>query len=193
MERPKLYMLLLGCRPPGRQIEQHDIFFGIGSSIKELIPEMMNFWPEAGDKIHVDAWRAITSVNGYSVTVVPREKEQPASQKHKLFFINLGGYKPDEFDELHYKVLSVASEKSEAIQAAKQTSFFKHTGFKGATSHIDDKYGIDVDDSYEINELLSDAMKDKYSIRISKSDIDSKDDEIHLGYFNLNKIRGFED
>ena len=30
-------MVLLGCRPPGRFTEQHDIFFGIGNSLKELV------------------------------------------------------------------------------------------------------------------------------------------------------------
>ncbi|MEP6700612.1 MAG: DUF1543 domain-containing protein, partial [Bacteroidota bacterium] len=31
---PKLFMLLIGCKPLGRNIEQHDIFFGIGETIK---------------------------------------------------------------------------------------------------------------------------------------------------------------
>ena len=37
----KLYMIMLGCRPEGRYTEQHDIFFGIGTSLKELIPNML--------------------------------------------------------------------------------------------------------------------------------------------------------
>lgn len=50
----KLFMLLLGSKPPGRHVEQHDFFFGITSSISELVPEIKNFWPEAGDRIHID-------------------------------------------------------------------------------------------------------------------------------------------
>ncbi|MBC7439220.1 MAG: DUF1543 domain-containing protein, partial [Flavobacterium sp.] len=43
----KLYMIMLGCKPEGRLTEQHDIFFGIGNSLKELIPSMKNLWKEA--------------------------------------------------------------------------------------------------------------------------------------------------
>ena len=37
-------MLLLGCRPTGRNTEQHDIYFGIAKSLKDLIPEIKSFW-----------------------------------------------------------------------------------------------------------------------------------------------------
>ena len=40
---PKLYMLLIGASPRERNIEQHDVFFGIGDSIKELIPGVTAF------------------------------------------------------------------------------------------------------------------------------------------------------
>lgn len=42
-EKLKLYMVMLGCTPEGRFTEQHDIFFGIGYSLKELIPKMNLF------------------------------------------------------------------------------------------------------------------------------------------------------
>ena len=60
MQTPQLFMILLGATPKGRNIEQHDIFFGIANSIKELLPEMIDFWPEAKGKIHVDAYRIVT-------------------------------------------------------------------------------------------------------------------------------------
>ena len=43
---PKLFMLLIGSTPPGRNIEQHDVFFGIGESVKDLIPAVTNFGRE---------------------------------------------------------------------------------------------------------------------------------------------------
>jgi hypothetical protein len=55
-----------------------------------------------------------------------------------------------------------AEDKSEAINLSKQTAFFRHTGFKGATSHIDDKFGIDVDDIYEISRYTACWYKEKY-------------------------------
>lgn len=181
---PRLYMILLGCTPPGRYIEQHDIFFGIASSLKELVPPITASWPEA-PKIHIDAWREVTEVDGYSIEVIP--KEQEAGSSDKLFFLNLGGYKKDEFEEYHYKMLAVAPDKGTAIQQAKRTAFYKHTGFKGADSHIDDKYGVDVDDLYEIADILPAAAKEKYALRIRKNETAAKD-EWHLGYTRLNNL-----
>jgi hypothetical protein len=182
----KLFMLLLGCTPEGRNIEQHDIYFTIASDIKDTVPGILAFWPEANGKIHIDAWREVTRVDDFSIEIISRDRlvENPGN---KLFFINLGGYKEREFDEFHYKMLSVATEKSEAIKKAKQTAFYKHTRFQGAESHVDDKFGLDVDDFYEIDEILPPEIKQEYSIRLSYDTV-LENDEIHLGYFKLNAL-----
>src|SRR5580765_5158548 len=143
MNNLKLFMVILGCKPPGRFTEQHDVFFGIGESLKQLVPQMILSWKEAEGKIHIDAWREVTQVNDYDVRIIERTSVEASHQKAKLFFINLGGYKQNEFEEFHYKILSVAAGRGEAVQSSKQTAFYKHFGFAGAESHIDDKYGID--------------------------------------------------
>lgn len=187
MSELKLYMILVGCRPPGRFTEQHDIFFGIGESVKKMIPHIVQFWPEAKGKIHLDAFREVTHVNGYSIDVQYSGHPKNESEDNaKLFFINLGGYKKGEFDEFHYKTLIVAQSQSEAIALSKDTAFYKHTGFQGAPSHIDDKYGIDVDDIFQVQEILSPAFKEKYHLTISKKE--GPEDEIHLGFFPFKKI-----
>ena len=183
---PKLYMLLIGASPPGRDIEQHDVFFGIGDSIKDLIPDVEAVWP-GNNKLHFDAWREFTSVNGYKEEVALKN-ESKQNSPFKLFFINLGGYKLNEFEEFHYKMIIAAADKSEAINSSKQTAFFRHTGFKGATSHIDDKFGIDVDDIYEITDILPAGTKEKYSILITPAD-SLAEDEINLGYFKLSMFQ----
>lgn len=159
MNELKLYMCLLGCTPQGRNIEQHDVFFGIGQTLKDLVQAITQFWSEANGKIHIDAWREVTHVDGYSVRVVEKRESVGNVFPEKVFFINLGGYKQNEFEEFHYKMLAVAVDKGAAVQQAKQTAFYKHTGFKGAESHIDDRYGIDVDDVYEISDILTSRMK----------------------------------
>lgn len=181
----KLFMVLVGCRPKGRFTEQHDVFFGIGSKLSDLIPHMLEFWPEAAGNLHVDGWREVNWVDGYSVTVV---EKTPIENPAQLFFINLGGYKPNEFEEFHYKILAAASDKGTAIQTSRQTSFYKHTGFKGANSHVDDKYGIDVDDVFEIQDMLSPVFKNRYSLQLTKTTEPSIEDEIHLGYFKLSNL-----
>ena len=183
----KLFMILIGCKPQGRHTEQHDIFFGIAHSIKELIPEMKLFWPETKGVFHLDGWREVTQVDGQAIQIVLKEEAFAFDKTQQLFFINLGGYKMGEFEEFHYKLITAAPDKSIAIQQAKQTAFFKHTHFEGANSHIDDKYGVDVDDIYEIEDILSSATKEKYSIVLTSA-ATIMNDELHLGYFKLDKL-----
>ena len=90
MEEYKLFMLLLGCRPSGRNTEQHDIYFGIAKSLKDLIPDINSFWKASGN-IHIDAWRVVNNVDGYQISVTEKTTNEP--QENKLFFINLGVYK----------------------------------------------------------------------------------------------------
>jgi Domain of Unknown Function (DUF1543) len=180
-----LYMLLLGCKPKGRNTEQHDVFFGIAPTLKDLLPAIYQSWPEAEGNLHIDAWRRITAVDGCIVSIKPRDAAP--MQDIRLFFINLGGYKQDEFEEYHYKMLVAAPNKGVAIQKAKQTAFYKHTGFKGAESHVDDKYGVDVDDLYEISEILPESMKQAYSIVLTQSDSIPEDD-MQLGYLKTDKL-----
>ena len=189
MTRLKLYMVLLGCRPAGRTIEQHDIFFGIAHELRDLIPDMKAHWPEAKGKIHIDAWQEVRYANGYEITVHEKKHlEVPvADEQTRLFFINLGGYKPGDFEEYHYKMVVAAADRKLAVIHAKTTTFFKHTGYKGARAHIDDKYGIDVDDIYAIEEILADSFKEKYCITLAPADI-GKENELNIGYFRLDKI-----
>jgi hypothetical protein len=178
-------MMLLGCKPAARYTEQHDIYFDIGTDLKSLTDRMREFWPE-GEKLHLDAWRAVTQVDDFRVEVIPRSAGEYPSP-NRLFFINLGGYKADEFEEFHYKTLVAASDKGEAVRKAKETAFYKHTGFKGAESHIDDKYGVDVDDIYDIQEILPEAIKELYEIRLTHA-VSGQPDPVHLGYFQLHKL-----
>ena len=186
-DKLKLYMVMLGCKPEGRFTEQHDIFFGIGKSLKELIPQMKTFWPEAKGKIHIDAWREVTVVDDFSIEIV-LNKATSESVLENLFFINLGGYKENEFEEYHYKILTIAENLSSASKNAKATTFYKHCGFKGATSHIDDKYGIDVDDIYNVADILSEHYKELYSLKITKIKTFFTEYHLHIGYLKLDKI-----
>jgi len=186
----KLYFLILGCTVKGRLIEQHDVFFGIGNSLSQLVPKIKEFWPEANKDIHIDVWREVTTVDNFSIAVVPKNKVlEPDLNSPKLFFLNLGGYKQNEFEEYHYKMLTVAETIADAIKKSKKSVFYKHSGFKGAVSHIDEKYGIDVDELHNVSDILSPADQDMYSIKINVStEIFVKQDEFHIGYLKLNKI-----
>lgn len=187
MQDLKLFMVLIGCTPKGRNTEQHDIFFSIGRSMKGLLPEIVEFWPEAEGEMHIDAWREVNQVDGRRVSILSRAEVKEGIEEDKLFFINLGGYRRNEFDEFHYKMLVAAPDKSQAIQQAKQTAFYKHTRFDGAESHIDDKFGVDVDDIFQIEDILPAAVKEKYSISLAPAEA-AAEDELNLGYFKLSRF-----
>lgn len=180
-------MLLLGCKPEGRHTEQHDVFFSIGTCLSDLRHEILNFWPETNGKIHIDAWREVNYIDGHEVVITSRCEDTLEKESATLFFVNLGGYKELEFDEFHYKVLIGAGSMAEAIKLAKATNFYRHTGFKGAPSHIDDKYGIDVDDALVLQDILPMSIREKYSIMLMPGVYDAHD-EVNLGYLKIENI-----
>jgi len=185
----KLFMLLLGGKPEGRHTEQHDVLFTIAPDFAATETDARAFWPEA-PKIHVDAWREVTRQDGYWISVIPKKS---ADQKDalKLFFINLGGYKPNEFEEFHYKMIIVAKSMDEAIRSAKTSAFFLHHPgpSKNALPHVDDKYGIDVDDAYNVEDILPMYLREQYTLLIEDPafDEDVSKDAIHLGYQKYEK------
>ena len=182
----KLFMLLLGSKAPGRNVEQHDFFFGIAHELRELVDDIKLFWPETGGRIHIDAWREVNAVEGHQIRIVERGERQDAGKR--LFFINLGGYQENKFEEQHYTVLMVKADRVAALIEAKETLFFKHNQFKGAASHIDDKYGIDVDDIYQIDDILPPLQKQRYGIElIQRAGLET--DPIHLGYLKLSSLK----
>jgi len=195
MIEPRLYMILLGCKPKGRHTEQHDIFFGIGLHLKDLLPDIIQSWPEAEGKLHIDAWRTVTHVEGHSIAIVEKSRmvASASAKENALFFLNLGGYKENEFEEFHYKMLVVEKDLDAAKAKAKKALFYKHTTIEqsvnnqDATSHIDDKYGIDVDDMYNIQDILPDHLKEKYGLEILP-DKEGTEDPYHLGYTKLDEI-----
>ena len=191
---PKLYMVQLGGRPKGRLIEQHDIFFGVANQVRELVDDINHHWPEVKNKWHIDSYRAITKVGNYTVKLIESDNQTANDNGLKLFFINLGGYQRGSFEEFHHKLLIVAATQAEAIKQAKQSTFYKEFTFKdkdtpfNAASHIDDKFEVDIDDIYNVNDLVSNIQ-----ILIEPiSDIGDSDvikDKEYVGYLSIKNLR----
>ena len=181
----KLFYVILGATPKGRNIEQHDVFFGIAENLKDLVPDMKDFWKEADEKIHIDAYQEVKFADGYEVKFVEKGQEFSDNQ---LYFINLGGYKKGYFEEFHEQHLMVGSSMAEIVKKAKQTDFYKTMGFENAVSHIDDKHGVDIDDIFNVNDILPKKMKEKYSIILIKSDAENQENRMGLGYLNIDKL-----
>ncbi|KGE13289.1 hypothetical protein DI53_2820 [Sphingobacterium deserti] len=179
----KLHMVLLGCKPSGRFTEQHDIFFGIGADLRDLKPAMNAFWKEAKGKLHVDAWREVTVVDGFAIEVRPRTESVESNLK--LFFVNLGGYRGQDFEEYHYKQLVVAQDVAGATKKAKSSVFFR----EHISPHIDDKYGLDVDDIFSVEDALPEGMRSVYQLVITPIAGQAVDDDIAIGYLKFSSLK----
>ncbi len=179
----KLYYVILGATPQGRHIEQHDVFFGIAGSLKDLVPYMKAFWSDA--RIHIDAYQEVSYADGYKIDIIPKTSKTSDTQ---LFFINLGGYKQGCFEEFHEQHLMVDTSLGNVIKRVKQTAFYKTMGFKSAESHIDDKYGVDIDDIYNVADILPKHIKDTYTIKLTKSQDSNQANVAKVGYINIDKV-----
>lgn len=189
MTKPTLFMIKIGAKPQGRLIEQHDIFFGVANQISELIPGVNRHWAEVADKWHFDAYRPVTVVDGYKIEW--QKQKSTDDNGLKLFFINLGGYLPNEFEEFHHKLLVVANTQAEAVKKAKQSQFYQsytcvEEGSQAiATSHVDDKMQVDVDDIYDVNGLLSHG-----ALKITPlKDKQVEQDKSVIGYISLKSFK----
>ena len=196
-----LFMVQLGGRPKGRLIEQHDIFFGVANQVRELVDDINHHWPEVKKKWHIDSYRAITKVDNYSVKLIESlevELAEKIDNEHalKLFFINLGGYQRGSFEEFHYKLLIVAATQADAIKQAKQSTFYKEFTFKdkdspfNAASHIDDKFEVDIDDIYDVNDLVSNIqILIEPTIHNSHELANADEDKEYVGYLSIKNLR----
>lgn len=176
----KLFYVILGATTTGRNIEQHDVFFGIAESVEDLHSEIKNFWKFT--KLHIDCYQEVKFADGYELKIVEKTSEISDNQ---LFFVNLGGYKSGHFEEFHEQHLMVGKSLAEVIKKVKKTRFYKTMGFKNAPSHVDDQHGVDIDDIYNVNDLLSKETKEKYSIILEKSEIENQENVMKIGYFKI--------
>ena len=193
---PTLYMIQLGGRPKGRLIEQHDIFFGVAKQVSELIDDINIHWPEVKNKWHIDSYRAITKVDGYTIKLVESSNQVENNRALKLFFINLGGYQQGSFEEFHYKLLIVAANQAEAIKQAKQSEFYKQFTFNdkaspfNAASHIDDKFEVELDDIYSVNDLISNVeIIIEPIVRALDDSLNVVEDKEYVGYLSIKNIK----
>ena len=193
-----LFMVQLGGRPKGRLIEQHDIFFGIANQVSELVDDINQHWPEVKNKWHIDSYRAISKVDDYTIKLVESGSPVESANDLKLFFINLGGYQRGSFEEFHYKLLIVAATQADAIKQAKQSEFYKAFTYKdkespfNAASHIDDKFEVDIDDIYNVNDLISNVRLLIEPIINDSHELVNADDKEYVGYLSIKNLRSLE-
>ena len=135
----KLFSVFLGGRAKKCNTELHDVVFTCGQSIKDTYYDLLDKWFGLPDRLHIDSWVEISIIDGYKVTL-KKEKSQSLS---KLYFINLGAYDSNKFEELHESKFMVGKKKNTIKDRAKKNLL---VGMRQV--HTDDLY--DVDDCIEI-------------------------------------------
>ena len=143
---PTLFLVVLGGRTASSHIELHDVRFVAGRSIDDTLPELRRQWFGRREGLHLDSFMAVRAVDGYAVRL-GREPSAPGPER--LWFVNLGAYRPDSLAELHHFGLVVATSAVAAKAAAKRQ------WLKGALQqHKDDLWAVDDCLAIEQLELL---------------------------------------
>jgi hypothetical protein len=112
----KLFMFYVGGNYGNSNVELHDVRFSIGEAAEDCFDDLRRQWWGEPDSLHLDCWGAVEQADGYDIEL---SSESQADTANKLFFVNLGGYDPSEFTELHRNVLIVAPGDASAKAKAK--------------------------------------------------------------------------
>ena len=97
----------------------------IGSKIEDTFDDLRKSWFGSIDKLHIDSFKRIYSVDGYKIKLKKSQNKETKirinkkNYTKKLWFINLGGYNPKSMHEKHEFGLVVASTASDAKKIAK--------------------------------------------------------------------------
>ncbi len=140
----KLFAVYLGGRAPKCNTELHDVVFAVGDSLKDCKNQLCEQWFGSQEQLHVDSWIEMTHVDGHKLSLT---KHSATHSPLKLYFVNLGAYKPGQFTEFHENRFYVCTSKEEAKARAKSELCVE--GFNQV--HTDDLF--EVDDLLEISEI----------------------------------------
>lgn len=170
----KLFAFYIGGDTVGSLIELHDVRFAVVDKVEDAYPELKRSWWGTPESLHLDCWGELCSADGYNITLKP----EPPAGDEKLWFVNLGGYDPNEFTELHKNIFIVAPTESKAKVKALRT--------------ILDWKGHHKDDIYEVEKIFSiDHLAREKSLYVHFEKVDEpKPFVFKYGYLPIGKTTG---
>lgn len=136
---PELFVVCLGGRASGCNVELHDVVFTVGTDIESTHHQLLEQWFGDPDGLHVDAWACVAQVPGYRV----RLSSKPADNGMRLYFVNIGGYAPGELWERHAYALYAGGSRADVKARARKELLVGRDAV-----HRDDLY--DIDDVLEV-------------------------------------------
>jgi hypothetical protein len=108
----KLFAFYIGGRNGKSHIELHDFRVCAGARIEDCYDDLRKQWWGTKQSLHLDCWGALEQADGYDITL--HNKPDSDEKGLKLWFLNLGGYDPAHFTELHSNVFVVAENEIKA-------------------------------------------------------------------------------
>ena len=111
----KLFVIYIGGTHEKSPIELHDMRFVVANSIEETYETLRKSWWGIPSSLHLDAWGILNYADGHNILI---SENPPSSEDSKLYFVNLGGYDPHQFTELHKNIFVVATDEYQAKQKA---------------------------------------------------------------------------
>jgi hypothetical protein len=149
----KLFMFYVGGNCETSNIELHDVRFSVGETAEACHDDLRKQWWGDHKSLHLDCWGAVEEADGYDIMLAPAHEDKADM---KLFFLNLGGYDPAHFGELHQNVLLVAADARAAI--VRSLGHIRHL----TAPHRDKVF--EVEKSLNISELM---LERGYSLRLT--------------------------
>jgi hypothetical protein len=121
------------------------------------------------------------------IEIIAKEAVENADLNH-FFFINLGGYKENEFEEYHYKILTVAQSMGLASKRPRRvlstnTAVSRELAYRISTTNTGSMWM-----TFIVTDILDSQFKELYALKISKSETVLQEDPLHIGYLKLSKI-----
>lgn len=175
-----LFAVYLGGRAAGCNIELHDVVFVVTDKIDNAYQKITDKW--FGDKknLHIDSYMKLNNVDGYRVKIA---KEPPMKNEHKLFFVNFGGYQPNNFGETHEMAFYVGSHKNEIRARAK-----RHLGNDFTQPHVDDSRvvsdQVDLLRGYSIDDIGALSQVDGYYLHLEEAE-KTESIPVYSGYVKI--------
>ncbi|MDZ7628861.1 MAG: DUF1543 domain-containing protein [Parvularculaceae bacterium] len=147
----KLFAVVVGGEVEGCHVELHDTRFVAGERIEDCYDALKAQWWGTRQSLHLDAWGPLDWADGYRIEVA--RAEDGADNLQRLWHLNLGGYDPARFEELHHNLFLVApdwrSAKTRALAEVKNW----------VSPHKD--YAIDVERAIDVESALGEGWRVK--------------------------------
>jgi hypothetical protein len=113
----KLFAFYVGGSTANSNTEVHDVRFAVGESMEDCYDSLRRQWWGTPESLHIDCWADLTHADDHAIKL----SSEPFARVNRLFFVNLGGYDPEQFAEIHSNVFVVAEDKDSAKNRALAT------------------------------------------------------------------------